>query len=296
MAYIRRFILMLQFMTTLPVKANVKTGREDFGKGLALAPLVGLVLGVLLAGFNYLFAMLFPPLVTAVLTVAVYILLTGGLHMDGLSDTADGVFSNRPVERTLEIMKDSRVGTNAVIALVLVLLADISLIASLEKSYITPVLLLMPAAGRIGSLIGAGVSRYAGISDGPGRWSVERCGRKEIIIGLVLYVIIIVAAAGIFAWPQTFSSAWFIGLPGMAAGLPGMAAELPRKLIGLQRTAPGFSPVHALFPATVVVPPLSSFILSRLLGKKLGGVTGDILGAICELNQVIFLIMAYLLA
>ncbi|MGE5613890.1 MAG: adenosylcobinamide-GDP ribazoletransferase, partial [Bacillota bacterium] len=115
MVYMRRFILMLQFLTTLPVKINVKAGREDFGKGLVLAPLVGLVVGALTAGFNYLFGILFPPLVTAVLTVAVYILLTGGLHLDGLGDTADGIFSNRPAERVLEIMKDSRVGTNAVI-------------------------------------------------------------------------------------------------------------------------------------------------------------------------------------
>jgi adenosylcobinamide-GDP ribazoletransferase len=135
MAYIRRFILMMQFMTALPVKVNTETGREDFGKGLALAPLVGLVLGALLvAGLNYLLPLLFPPLVTAVLTVSVYILLTGGLHMDGLGDTADGVFSNRPAERALEIMKDSRVGTNAVIALILVILADISLIASFEEA------------------------------------------------------------------------------------------------------------------------------------------------------------------
>jgi adenosylcobinamide-GDP ribazoletransferase len=274
MVYIKRFILVLQFMTTLPVKANINAGREDFGKGLAFAPLVGLVIGVLLAGFNYLFALLFPPLVTAVLTVLAYILLTGGLHMDGLGDTADGVFSNRPAEKVLEIMKDSRVGTNAVIALLLVILADISLISSFENSHIAPVLLLMPAAGRIGSLVGAGVSRYAGTSDGPGRWSVEHCGRKETFIGLALYIAMIVAVAGIFTWLQAISPARFTGLPQIAAGLP---------------------PVYALFPAAVVIPPLSSFILARLFGKKLGGVTGDILGAICEINQVIFLFVAYLL-
>jgi adenosylcobinamide-GDP ribazoletransferase len=280
MAYIRRFILMMQFLTTLPVKVNVQAGREDFGKGLAMAPLVGLVIGALMAGFNYLIAMLFPPLVAAVLTMAVYILLTGGLHMDGLGDTADGIFSNRPAERILEIMKDSRVGTNAVIALVLIILADISLIASFEKSEITVVLLLMPVAGRIGSLVGAGTSRYAGKSDSPGRWSVEYCGRMEIIIGLALYIIIIIAAMGIFAWPQAFSPARF--------------AEVSRTVADSSLVAAGLPPIYVLFPATVVIPPLTSFILARLLGKKLGGVTGDILGAICEINQVIFLFTAYL--
>jgi adenosylcobinamide-GDP ribazoletransferase len=295
MAYIRRFILMLQFMTTLPVKVNVQAGRQDFGKGLAMAPLVGLVIGVLVAGFNYLFAMLIPPLVAAVLTMAAYILLTGGLHMDGLGDTADGIFSNRPAERILEIMKDSRVGTNAVIALVLVMLADISLIASFEKSEITLVLLLMPVAGRIGSLVGAGTSRYAGKSDSPGRWSVEYCGRREIIIGLVLYIVIIVAAAGIFTW-ATISPERFTEVSRTVADSSLAVVDLLRKPTGLLRTAAGLPPIYALFPATVVIPPLSSFILARLLGKKLGGVTGDILGAICEINQVIFLFTAYLLA
>ena len=246
MAYIRRLILMLQFLTAIPVKANIKAEHEDFGKGLAFAPVVGLVIGALLAGCNYLLGLLFPSSVTAVLTVALYILLTGGLHLDGLGDTADGLFSNRPRERMLEIMKDSRVGTNAVLAVIMVLMLNSSLIASLGSHTIT-ILLLMPAAGRIGSLIGAGTSRYAGTSDGPGRWCVECCGRNDILLGLVLYFIIFAATAGVY----------------------GMIAA--------------------------VIPPVSAFLLARLLGRKLGGVTGDILGAVCELNQVVFLITMFLL-
>ena len=59
MAYFRRFILMLQFLTAIPVKINVKAEREDFGKGLAVAPVVGLVIGALLSGGNYLLSLLF---------------------------------------------------------------------------------------------------------------------------------------------------------------------------------------------------------------------------------------------
>ncbi|MGE5614836.1 MAG: adenosylcobinamide-GDP ribazoletransferase, partial [Bacillota bacterium] len=150
------------------------------------------------------------------------------------------------------------------------------------------VLLLMPAAGRIGALVGAGASRYAGTSDGPGRWCVEHCGRKEIIAGLALHIIIVAAAASVFTWP--------VASPSQLGGLSGMNAALPGKLTGLLRTAAGLTPVHALFPAAVIIPPLSSLLLARLLGEKLGGVTGDVLGAICEINQVIFLVTAHLLA
>jgi len=189
---------------------------------------------------------LLPPIANAVLTMAFYVFLTGGLHLDGLGDTADGLFSNRPRERILEIMKDSRVGTNAVLAVILLLLLDISLIASLE-SRITEILILMPMAGRIGSLIGSGTSKYAGVSDGPGRWCVELCGWKEMLAGSIISLAIFIAVSGVY---------------------------------GL-----------ILMPLAV----LSAFVLARSLGKKLGGVTGDILGAVCELNQAVLLLASVVL-
>ena len=260
MPFLRRFILMLQFMTAIPIRVDIKTDRKDFGKGLVTAPLVGLVIGMLLAGGNYLLGLLFPPLVTAVLTIMFYIILTGGLHLDGLGDTADGLFSNRPRERMLEIMKDSRVGTNAVLILIIVVFLDISLLSTIQ-SHTSFILLLMPVAGRIASLVGAGSSKYAGLSDGPGRWCIEYCGLKEILPGLAFYLVIFATAAGLS------------GLYVHAAGL--------------------FSAAGILLSA--VIPPISAFVLTKFFGNKLGGATGDILGAVCELNQVIFLLSASLL-
>lgn len=262
MAYLRRFILMLQFLTAIPVNISVKAEREDFGKGLATAPVVGFLIGILLAGGNYVLRLLFPPGVAAVFTIALYVALTGGLHLDGLGDTADGLFSNRPAERILEIMKDSRVGTNAVLTILIVILLNISLIAVLED-YTLFILLLMPVAGRIGSLISSGTSRYAGISDGPGRWCVECCGKNDVILGLILYFILFAAAGGVL-----FQTA-------------GMASQAAFAFYVLMILA--------------AIPPVSAFLLARFLGRKLGGVTGDILGAVCELNQVVFLLASYLL-
>lgn len=258
MIYLKRFVLMLQFLTSIPVKVNVKAEREDFGKGLAVAPVVGLVIGILLAGGHYLLRLILPSNIAAIFTVVLYIALTGGLHLDGLGDTADGLFSNRPREKMLEIMKDSRVGTNAVLALVIVILLDISLISSFG-SQATAVLLLMPVAGRIGSLISSGTSRYAGISDGPGRWCVECCGKNDMIIGLIFYFLIFIAITGI-------------------KGMVAMSISS-----------------FAIFLLIAAIPPVSAFLLAHFLGRKLGGVTGDILGAVCELNQVIFLIVMLLL-
>lgn len=258
MAYIRRFILMLQFMTSIPINANVKAEREDFGKGLATAPMVGLVIGALLAVANLLLKSLFPVSVASVITIALYAALTGGLHIDGLGDTADGLFSNRSREKILEIMKDSRVGTNAVLTVIIVLLINISLISTFGNQTFA-ILLLMPVAGRIGSLIGSGTSHYAGISDGPGRWCVECCGKNDIIAGLSVYL-------GIFAAVAAINGFLSLGIP-----------------------------IMLVYMASALIPPISAGLLTWYFSRKLGGVTGDILGAVCELNQVVFLMSMHLL-
>ncbi len=260
MTFVKRFLIILRFMTTIPVKADIMAAREDYGKSLAAAPLVGLVIGLLIAGLHFVLGLVFPPAITAVLTFLAYILLTGGLHLDGLGDTADGLFSNRPKDRMLEIMKDSRVGTYAVITLIMIILLDVLFIAALKRNAAI-VLILMPVAGRTGSLIGSGASSYAGISDGPGRWCVEYCKGVDIAKGLMIQVLIFI----------TF----------IATGIFNTGLLQPRFIIaGVIVTA---------------IPPLSAFILTKLLGRKLGGVTGDILGAVCELNQVIFLMSSFIL-
>ncbi len=249
MAYGRRFILMMQFMTSIPINVNVKAEKEDYGKGLALAPVVGLIIGLIVAAVNFIFGKLFPASVTSVITVAIYVGLTGGLHFDGLGDTADGLFSNRSKEKILEIMKDSRIGTNALLTVVITVLMYVTLIRSLGDGSSIFILMLMPVAGRIGSLIASGTSDYAGVSDGPGRWCVEYCGKMDVYLGVFIYSAIFLTAA-------ILSNGYFLLLPAVSA-------------------------------------PVSAFVLSKFLGKKLGGVTGDILGAVCELNQVIFLVIAF---
>lgn len=102
----RRLILMIQFLTTIPVPINLDVSEEDFGKGLLFAPLVGLLIGGIIAGSFLLLGTIFPPTITAVFIIILYIVLTGGIHLDGLGDTSDGIFSNRPKERMLEIMRE----------------------------------------------------------------------------------------------------------------------------------------------------------------------------------------------
>jgi adenosylcobinamide-GDP ribazoletransferase len=118
------------FLTVLPAPW-VEADARSLAASVAFFPLVGLALGTLLGGIGIAVGLLLPPGPTAVLLLAFSAVLTGGLHLDGLMDTADGVFGGRTVERRLEIMRDSRVGSFGAIAGALALLGQYSCLAQL---------------------------------------------------------------------------------------------------------------------------------------------------------------------
>jgi len=114
------FLGALLFLTTLPLPR--KTNLEFMpDKIRPYFPLVGLLLGLIVASFDFFMSHIFPNSTVAWLDVIMLIFLTGALHLDGLADTADGIFSHKSMEDKLKIMKDSRIGTMGVLAIVCVL-------------------------------------------------------------------------------------------------------------------------------------------------------------------------------
>ena len=140
------------FLTIIPVPGKYATAEAFAGSNRAF-PLVGLLLGALLALGALLFGSLFPPLVTAVLLVGLWLKLTGALHLDGMADTADGLLSHRPRERMLEIMRDSRIGVMGAAALVLVILLKVAGLSALAPAQLWRALLLAPVVGRCAILL-----------------------------------------------------------------------------------------------------------------------------------------------
>jgi len=108
------FLLAVQFLTRLPVRPEYSEAAMEASP--RFYPAAGVVVG----GIGACVWMLapWPPLVSAFVTLAVMVALTGGLHEDGLADTFDGLGGVRPKDRALEIMRDSRIGTYGVVALV----------------------------------------------------------------------------------------------------------------------------------------------------------------------------------
>jgi adenosylcobinamide-GDP ribazoletransferase len=133
----------------LPASPKLDVTEQDLGAAVAFFPLVGLVLGVVIAGLGYLAAGTAPPMVVAVVLVAALAGITGGLHLDGLADLFDGMGGGRgDRERTLAIMRDSRIGAHGATALILVLLAKVAAVAALLEARNFPALLAFPAFAR----------------------------------------------------------------------------------------------------------------------------------------------------
>ena len=146
------FWIALQFLSSLPIRLPGMPQPQELGRSLLFYPLVGLLFGLLLWGLNTLL-MGAPLLLHAALLLTVWVLLSGGLHLDGLADSADawlGGFGDR--ERTLTIMKDPRSGPIAVVTLGLVLLLKFTALVALIEQHNGAALILAPMIGR-GSLL-----------------------------------------------------------------------------------------------------------------------------------------------
>jgi adenosylcobinamide-GDP ribazoletransferase len=155
-------------MTTLPVRLPDDWSTGDSGRASVWYPFVGLIIGVLTWLAWSAAIWIFPPLVAGVLALVVWIVLTGGLHLDGLADCCDGLFASTSVERRLEIMKDPHVGAFGVIGLISVLFLKAATLASLTPPLAYGILLatslarwcilpsgLFPLARPLGSSMGA---------------------------------------------------------------------------------------------------------------------------------------------
>lgn len=110
----------LALLTRLPIRADLEQAKARSHRAPWAYPLVGLVVGLIAVGLTYPLAGAgLPPALAAALLVAVQIILTGGLHEDGLADAADGLWGGWTPARRLEIMKDSQIGSYGTLALIL---------------------------------------------------------------------------------------------------------------------------------------------------------------------------------
>lgn len=186
------FILTLRFLTRIPVPFNDDTilSNEEFAKGIIYYPIIGLIVGII----NFLIFMLFSlsgnVLVASVFAVLSGIIVTGGFHIDGLADTCDGLYSSRKKERILEIMRDSRVGTNGAIAIVFDILIKVSVIYCLGFDKGIFAVILAPVAGKMATPLLFN-SKYARTGEGLGNIYLREKYDIRSILTMFLGMVII---------------------------------------------------------------------------------------------------------
>ncbi|MBZ0328986.1 adenosylcobinamide-GDP ribazoletransferase [Halomonas sp. ANAO-440] len=146
-------LLAIQFLTRLPVPVACPWTPATSRWALRCYPLVGLLLGAILASIGALLQSVLPTPMLALLLLSLWVALSGGLHLDGLMDVADALGSNAPLERRWEIMKDPQVGSFGILALVFLLAWKVTLLWTLLEAGVSlVVLVVVPALGRLGGV------------------------------------------------------------------------------------------------------------------------------------------------
>ena len=169
----------LQFLTILPVKRNFTS--EQIGRSTVYFPVVGLIIGAVLVGLHYLLDFLLPAGVVNALLLAALVVLSGGLHLDGLADTIDGLAGHRTPERRLEIMHDSRIGAIGAVGLFLFLIIEYVALNSIPDKWMGFTLLLAPAVSRWAMVNSIFAYPYARL-EGLGKAFKQGVSWKELLI------------------------------------------------------------------------------------------------------------------
>jgi adenosylcobinamide-GDP ribazoletransferase len=183
------FLAALQFLTLLPIKRGFTS--EQMGRSTAYFPLVGLILGLILAGFNFVLNLLLPHAVVNILLVILMALLSGGLHLDGLADTLDGMAGHRTPEQRLEIMRDSRIGGFGALGLALFLIAEYVTLNSIPQENIPQTLVLSAVLSRWAMVTAIHVYPYAR-STGLGKAFKDAVNWQQFILATLVTLILAV--------------------------------------------------------------------------------------------------------
>jgi adenosylcobinamide-GDP ribazoletransferase len=215
------FLTAVQFLLVSPAFIKRPFTSRELGGGVGFYPLVGLVLGVILVGAGWVLRQAIPidlhrgiwlPLpVQSALLMALWVVITGALHLDGFLDSCDGLFGGFTPEKRLEIMRDERVGGYALAGGVLLMLTQHSALTSLVELR-WPALLLAPVFGRLAMALAIIVFPY-GREKGLGREIKDNAGLPQALLALAS-TLLVTGVAG-----------WFIGLlPVLGAWILAMAA------------------------------------------------------------------------
>ncbi len=241
----RRLALAFQFLTILPWPRLEVRHPEDLGASMTFYPIVGAALGSFALGIYLVGSQVFPDGILRPMLVVLFIVLTGGLHLDGFADVCDGFYGGKTKADALRIMKDPHLGTMAVVGITSVLLMKVVLLSQLPSATLYSALLIFPAIGRGGMVWGMWMAPYARPEGGTGETFFRTLRGRHVWM----------ATALLGTWAVMFAG-------GSAVILLLLAAGATKLFVGY-------------------------------CGRRIGGMTGDTLGALNELLELLALALYY---
>ncbi len=143
-----RFLAALYFLTIIHLPWRREVSPEELGRSLGYFPLVGIIIGLILAGLNWALGLALPSAVVNVLLIASMAVISGALHLDGFIDTCDGIAGHKTVEARWQVMHDSRAGGFGIVGACLLLLAKYISLNNVPQPLVMMALLLMPVVSR----------------------------------------------------------------------------------------------------------------------------------------------------
>ncbi|XUX01310.1 MAG: adenosylcobinamide-GDP ribazoletransferase [Dehalogenimonas sp.] len=195
------FLAALRFLTSIPIPFRREEWdrpltQQQFARSLVYYPLVGLILGGILCGLYWVFSNLLPLLLANAMIISILAYLTGGLHLDGLIDTFDGLAGgHKSPERRLQIMKTPDVGAMGVVAGIVLLLLEFAALASVPQSHIYTAIILMTVLSRWAMSYAVFNYPYAR-EIGMGKELKSGSNKWVLPVATVLAAIIVVVIAG----------------------------------------------------------------------------------------------------
>lgn len=238
----RLYIVALQFLTIIPLPFTVRYDEKSLGRSMALFPLVGLTLGALLVGADYLLFPLFPPRVVTLILIVLMTAVTGALHLDGVADVCDGLAARGDRERFLRVMKDPHIGAVGAVGVALTLLLKYEALCAIPFAHRAEALLVFPMVARFAQVfftVGSNRAR----DDGLGSLFIAGVGPFELVIATGLTLGIVLA------------------------------------LLGLQ----------GLWVVAIALAVTWGF--KFWAHRRLGGITGDLIGCASEINEIVVLLV-----
>jgi len=187
-----------QFLTIIPLPSRLipETIPSVFAVALRWFPFVGFLLGLGLVVADHILEPIFPPLVLNLIILSLYVVVTGGLHQDGLADTVDALAGGATPERRLEIFRDSHIGALGVTGLVLSLGLRYAGLMALPNGMREFVLLCMPAIGRWSMVLGVWKTVYPRV-EGLGASFIRNCTSVDVVVASIVMSI----GVGVFLGP-----------------------------------------------------------------------------------------------